>query len=74
MIIFDVPFARSLNGTWLVNVSNDGYREFKNRQDALWFAIHRARKAQQDGAEALINVEGIDGHWRLFDHHAKGVA
>ena len=74
MIIFDVPFARSLNGAWLVNVSNDGCVEFKSRQDALWFAIHRARKAQQAGTEALINVEGIDGQWRLFDHRAKGVA
>ena len=74
MIIFDVPFARSLNGAWLVNVNNNGGCEFKSRQDALWFAIHRACKAQQAGAEALINVEGIDGQWRLFDHHAKGVA
>ena len=74
MIIFDVPFARSLNGAWLVNVSNDGCCEFKSRQEALWFAIHRARKAQQAGAEVLINVEGIDGQWRLFDQHAKGVA
>lgn len=74
MIIFDVPFARSLNGAWLVNVSNDGCCEFKSRQDALWFAIHRARTARQAGAEALVNVEGIDGRWRLFDHHAKGVA
>jgi hypothetical protein len=72
MIIFDIPYAPLHSGKWSVEVSNDGHPEFKSRQDALRFAVGAALKAQHD--DTLINVEGVDGHWRMFDHQAKGVA
>lgn len=72
MIIFDIPYAPSHPGKWSVEASNDGYSEFKSRQDALRFAVSAALKAQH-GGDTLINVEGVDGQWRMFDHQAKGV-
>ena len=47
--------------------------QFKSRVDALRFAIRAALKSEQDGATAFVAVEGIDGHWRMFDHAGKGV-
>jgi hypothetical protein len=73
MIVFDIPYAPLHQGEWSVGASNDGRSKFKSRLDALRFAISVAVKAQQQGNDTLINVEGVDGHWRMFDHRAKGV-
>lgn len=72
MIIFDIPYAPLQPGRWSVEVSNGSHSEFKSRQDALQFAVHAALTAQPEN-DALINVEGVDGQWRLFDHQAKGI-
>jgi hypothetical protein len=74
MIIFDIPYAPSHHGEWPVRVSNDGYPKFKSRQNALRFAVSSAIRAQQQGDETVISIEGVDGKWRMFDHRAKGVA
>ena len=74
MIIFDIPYAPSRQGEWSVEVSNEGHSEFKSRKDALRFAVRSAVRAQQQGDDTRITIEGGDGRWRLFDHHAKGVA
>ncbi|TPG44848.1 hypothetical protein EAH75_19320 [Rhodanobacter glycinis] len=73
MIIFDIPYAPLHPGEWCVGSSNDGHSEFNSRLDALRFAISAALKVQQEGNDALITVEGIDGQWRKFDHRAKGI-
>ncbi|HEV2679538.1 MAG TPA: hypothetical protein VGV14_03485 [Rhodanobacter sp.] len=72
MIIFDIPYAPLHHGKWSVEVSNDGHPEFKSRQDALRFAVSAALTAGH-GDDTLINIEGVDGQWRMFDHQAKGV-
>lgn len=74
MIIFDVPYAPLRHGEWSVDVSNDGHPKFKSRQDAIRFAVGSALKAQQQGGDTLITVEGIDGQWRMFASRVKGVA
>jgi len=74
MIIFDIPYAPLHHGQWSVDVSNDGHPEFKSRKDALRFAVNTALKAQQQGDDTLITVEGVDGQWRMFDHRVRGVA
>jgi hypothetical protein len=73
MIVFDIPYAPPHHGEWSVGASNDRRSTFKSRLDALRFAISVAVKAQQQGNDTLINVEGVDGQWRMFDHRAKGV-
>jgi hypothetical protein len=73
MIIFNIPFAPLRHGEWSVVVSNDGHPEFKSRLDALRFAISAALRVQQQGNDALITIEGVDGQWRMFDPQAKGV-
>jgi hypothetical protein len=72
MIIIDIPYAPSHPGEWSVGASNDSHSEFKSCLDALRFAVSAALKAQQQGNDTLINVEGVDGQWRTFDHRAKG--
>jgi hypothetical protein len=72
MTIFDIPYAPLHQGKWSVEVSNDGHSEFKSRQDALRFAVSAALRSHK-GSDALINVEGVDGRWRMFDHQAKGI-
>ncbi|MFC5580199.1 hypothetical protein [Rhodanobacter terrae] len=72
MIIFDIPYAPLRHGKWSVAVSNNGHPEFRSRQDALRFAVSAALKARRVG-DAVINIEGVDGRWRMFDHRAKGI-
>ena len=74
MVIYDIPHAPCRDGGWHVDISNAGHRRFNTRTDALRFAIDSALKAQKRGEETFISIEGIDGLWRMFDHHAKGVA
>jgi hypothetical protein len=74
MIIFDIPYAPLRDGGWSVDVSNDGRPKFKSRKDAIRFAVSAALKAQQQGGDTLITVEGVDGQWRMFDHRARGIA
>jgi hypothetical protein len=73
MIVFDIPYAPPHHGEWSVGASSDDRPNFKSRLDVLRFAISVAVKAQQQGNDTLINVEGVDGQWRMFDHRAKGV-
>jgi hypothetical protein len=74
MIIFSVPHAPIHPGVWSVDVSDHDHSEFKSRHDAVRFAVNAARTSQQEGRAALVSIEGVDGHWRLFDHQGKGVA
>jgi hypothetical protein len=73
MIIFDVPYAPVHPGVWSVDASDDDHCEFESRQDAVRFAVRAARTSQQEGRTAFVSIEGIDGHWRLFDHQGKGI-
>ncbi|WP_426690656.1 hypothetical protein [Rhodanobacter ginsengiterrae] len=73
MIIFDIPYAPLHHGEWCVGSSNDGHSEFTSRLDALRYAINAALKVQQQGSDARITIEGVDGQWRMFDHRAKGI-
>jgi hypothetical protein len=74
MVIYDIPYAPCRDGGWHVDISNAGHRRFNKRRDALRFAIDCALSAQRRGEETLISIEGIDGVWRMFDRHVKGVA
>jgi hypothetical protein len=73
MIIFDVPYAPLHHGEWSVGVSNGDHPKFKSRKDAIRLAVSAALKAQQQGGDTLITVEGVDGQRRMFDHRAKGI-
>jgi len=73
MIIFDIPFAPLRHGGWSVGACNNGRSKFKSRIDALRFAINAALEVQQQGDDALITIEGVDGRWRMFDHRARGL-
>ena len=73
MITFRVSYAPVHPGIWSVDIGDQGCSQFKSRVDALRFAIQAALKSEQDGATAFVAVEGIDGHWRMFDHAGKGV-
>ena len=74
MITFDIPYAPVRYGIWSVDVSNNGQPEFTSRKEALRFAVAAALISHQLGDSALINVEGVDGQWRMFDHGMKGMA
>jgi hypothetical protein len=74
MVIYDVAYRPVSDGSWTVKASDDGYKEFPTRTDALRFAIDAALDAHRHGDDAAVSVEGADGRWRLFDEHAKGLA
>jgi hypothetical protein len=71
--MYKLFYAPMFPGVWSVDAGQYGCPQFKNRVDALRFAIRAALTSVQDGQSALVAVEGIDGHWRMFDHAAKGV-
>jgi hypothetical protein len=73
MITFRVSYAPVQPGVWSVDTGGRVCPQFKSRVDALRFAIRAALKAEQGGANAFVAVEGIDGHWRMFDHAGKGI-
>jgi hypothetical protein len=74
MVIYDVAYAPVQDGNWTVKASDDGFKEFSTRNDALRFAIDAALVARKHGDDAAVSIEGADGRWRMFDERAKGLA
>ena len=71
MVILDLPFAHAgEGGPWYV-IEQGSVTEFKTRFLALSFANARALQLARSGLKVLVNVEGEDGVWRLFDEHLK---
>jgi len=73
MVMLRISYAPVQPGIWAVDGGDFNHLQFKSRVDALRFTIRAAMKAEQQGDSAFVVVEGVDGHWRMFDHAGKGI-
>jgi hypothetical protein len=67
MLMFEIPYKPTDEGSWYVAGLTSGRKDFETRVDAVAFAMRSAQKLSSSNRATRICIEGADGAWRTFD-------